>query len=458
MATTETNQTNAPEKDTGKPRPRLYVETYGCQMNEYDSDLVKTILSREKQYGLAKTPEEADLILLNTCAVRENAHSKIYARLRQLGSVRRRRGSLVGLLGCMAQNLAEDLGALNLPLDFIAGPDAYRQLPDLVDKASGQQKELNFAVEQNIRENYSDIVPMHQGNSVGAFLTIMRGCNNFCTFCVVPYTRGRERSRSVEEIIAEIHQLESLGKQEVTLLGQNVNSYQSEGNDFTRLVERILAETKIARVRFTSPHPKDFPEPLLRLMATEERFCSHIHLPLQAGNSEVLRRMKRNYNQEEFVDLALKMKDLIPGLSLTTDIITGFPGESEEQFEDTLKVCEAVRFDSAFMFKYSERQGTIAARRYPDDVPEAVKTRRLMRLVETQNKISAEVNKKYIGATERVLVEGESRRSADDLRGRSDNNKTVVFPREDRRAGEFVSVKILAATSATLRGKIVSDS
>lgn len=425
----------------------VYIETYGCQMNEYDSGLVSKIL--EGSYGRAATPEEAELILLNTCAIREKAHEKVYARLASFRGLKQGNPDLViGLLGCMAQNLGEDLFEMGLPLDFIAGPDSYRQLPDLVSTARTERVHTRLSLE----ETYEEIQPQVMHGCLGS-VTIMRGCNNFCSFCVVPYTRGRERSRSVESIIEEIQALERAGVREVMLLGQNVNSYRAADRDFAGLVERILQRTEIARIRFTSPHPHDFPEHLIDLMAAEPRFCSQIHLPVQSGSTSVLSRMKRDYSREEYLQVVDRIRSRIPHCALTTDAIAGFSGETDQEFEETLSLLELVQFDMAFMFRYSERELTYAKKHLLDDVPEPVKLERLDRMIQLQGGISRTVNEGEIGRTYDVLLEGRSKRSEADWCGRTDQGRKVVFPRTpDMEAGQIRPVRIEAATSATLRG------
>ncbi len=374
---------------------KVYIETFGCQMNEYDTELVRAILTKEK-YEFTSSPEDAEIILLNTCSVRENANRKVYGRIHKIRSEKGKERVLIGVLGCMATNFRQDLlKDPNLPIDFVVGPDSYKRLPNLIREVEEEGKKA-FDVTLSEFETYSDVYPLREGG-VNAWIAVMRGCDNFCTFCVVPYTRGRERSRSPESVLEEIRRLAQEGFRQVTLLGQNVNSYRYEGKDFADLLEMVSKVDGIERIRFTSPHPKDFPERLIEVIAENPKVCKHIHLPLQAGNDRILDLMNRTYTQKEFLELVEKLRDRIPGLVLTTDIIVGFPTETDEEFEDTVKVVREVEFDSAFIFKYSERPKTIAARKYPDDVPEEVKTERIVRLNEIQKEISLKKNRAHIG-------------------------------------------------------------
>jgi len=429
---------------------KVYIETYGCQMNEYDSEIVKSILTKH-DYGIVGTPEEADVIFLNTCSVRENAHNKVHQRLTVLKQLRQKNKKLVmGVLGCMAQNLRKELLEKKIGVDIVAGPDAYKKLPGMIDKVTGSGKK-DFYLTLSEVETYSDVFPAPEGG-VNAWLAVMRGCDNFCTFCVVPYTRGRERSRDPHNIVEEVERLVAKGYKQVSLLGQNVNSYRFEDYDFADLMQMTSRVDGLERIRFTSPHPKDFPEKFLHVMAENPKVCSNIHLPLQAGNNRVLEMMNRTYTREEFLELVDTIRKIVPGVVLTTDVIVGFPTETEAEFLDTLDVMERVKFDAAFMFKYSERKQTIASRKFPDDVTEAEKTSRITRLVAMQNLHSLERNRAHLNKTFDVLVEGKGKKPDQQL-GRIDGNKIIVFPNINAPVGSFVKVKVNEVTSHTLIGE-----
>ena len=433
---------------------KIYIETYGCQMNEYDSELVKSILV-ESGHTLTPNERDAQVILLNTCAVRENAHSRIYRRLQALKTLKTRRPYrvTVGVLGCMAQNLRDDLLDTHHEIDFIAGPDSYRELPGLIDKHRATGDKLR-ALELSRTETYSGVDPLRSGG-VNAWVAVMRGCDNMCSFCVVPYTRGRERSRDPKGILAEVESLAEAGHKQVTLLGQNVNSYRFGPFGFADLVRTVAGVPGIERVRFTSPHPKDFPEPLLDVITGHTNVCSHIHLPLQAGNNRVLDLMRRTYTIESYEDLAGKIREKIPGVAISTDVIVGFPTETDEEFEGTRRAMEKIRFDFAFIFKYSERKGTTAARRLPDDVAPEKKTERIVRLVELQKRITGEINATYVGKTVEVLVEEEPEKHPGSLSGRTDTFKNTIFPRENYEIGDLVMVEIERSRGSALFGRSV---
>jgi tRNA-2-methylthio-N6-dimethylallyladenosine synthase len=450
----------AEQKTVEKPRKHFYIETYGCQMNEYDSLLAAKILEE----GATRTNEisEADIILLNTCAIRENAHQKVYNRLREFGHLHKR-GARIGVLGCMAQNLREDLLYENLPVDFIMGPDALRNLRQVVNQSQLEQRSF---LTLSRTETYDDITPSFEhhmrgrDNKVTAFVTIQRGCDNFCAFCVVPYTRGRERSRPVASVVDEVKSLVQNGVKSVVLLGQNVNSYHHEEARFVHLIEALLRQTEIERIYFTSPHPKDFPLELIDLMAREERFANQVHMPLQAGSNTTLKRMKRNYTREQFLEIVGNFRSRVPDVAISTDVIVGFPGESDADFRETLDVMELADFDSAFMFAYSERKGTIAQRLYPDNIPEDVKKARLAELIERQLARSLRNNRRYIGQTVSVIAEQPSRRDPGEWLGRMRNGRKVIFAPsaavDASFAGSVVSLEIHGASSQVLHGRVAN--
>lgn len=431
----------------------LYIETYGCQMNVADSEVVASVM-RMAGYEPTEDLNKADAVLLNTCSVRDNAEQKIYHRLEELRALQRKRldgRMIIGVLGCMAERVKERLLEEH-GVDLVAGPDAYLSLPDLFAQVETGSKAIN--VELSMQETYADIVPRRlPGNMISGYVSIMRGCNNFCHYCIVPYTRGRERSRDVESILREVRDLEERGYKEVTLLGQNVNSY-GEGTMLTfPALLRKVAENTSMRVRFTTSHPKDMSDDTLHVIADYDNVCPHIHLPVQSGSDRILKLMNRKYTREWYMDRIRAIRSFIPQCAITTDIFVGYHSETEQDHELSLSLMREVGYDSAFMFKYSERPGTYAAKHLPDDVPEEVKLRRLNELIALQNTISLEQNQKDVGKTFEVLVEGFSRRSREQLCGRTPQNKMVVFDKETYKAGDKVHVSIVKATQATLFGK-----
>ena len=423
-------------------------------MNEYDSQLVRSILKKEN-YEFVTDELKADIVMLNTCSVREHAHRKVYGRVHHIRHARGKNSVMIGILGCMATNLRKDLlEDRSLKIDFIAGPDSYKHLPQLIHEASDEDRK-SYDVTLSEFETYSDIYPSRTEGGVNAWIAVMRGCNNFCTFCVVPYTRGRERSRSPENIVDEARRLASEGFKQVTLLGQNVNSYRYDHYDFAYLMDEVSKIDGIKRIRFTSPHPKDFPDRFLDLMAINPKICKHIHLPLQAGNNRILDMMNRTYTNEDFVNLVDKIRTKIPNVALTTDIIVGFPTETDGEFEDTIQVVAKAQFDSAFTFKYSERQGTTASKKYPDDVPEAIKTERIMRLNEIQKEITYQKNRAHIGEIHTVLLEPiPGSKNTNQMPGRTDGNKLVLLPQGPYKGGDMVKVRITDATPHALKGDL----
>ncbi len=436
---------------------KLHLETYGCQMNIADSEVVASIL--QTQYVVTPELKEADLILLNTCSVRDNAVQRIRKRLKELGALKKKNKELlIGLLGCMAEHIKEQLLTEEKALDFIAGPDAYRSLPELIEQASNGTTAFNVML--STTETYDDIEPIrYDSNGVSAFISIMRGCNNFCSYCVVPYTRGRERSRDPETIINEAKLLLEKGIREVTLLGQNVNSYRWEAGDetitFANIMERVALLSPQLRVRFATSHPKDISDELLETIAKYPNICNYIHLPVQSGSSKMLAKMNRVYNREYYLGRMATIRTLIPDCAISTDIIAGFCGETEEDHKETLSLMKEVGYDSAFMFKYSVREGTKAAEQFEDDVPEEDKARRLEEIIALQQSLSLAQNEKEIGKIREVLVEGVSKRSAQHVFGRTSQNKVVIFPAENLPAGSYVNVEIQSCSSATLKGVMV---
>ena len=418
-------------------------------MNVADSEVVASIMG-QAGYETTDIQEEADAILLNTCSVRDNAEQKILARLEFLQSVKRKKKIIVGVLGCMAERVKDELlehhGA-----DLVCGPDSYLSLPDLFAQAELGYKAIN--VELSLSETYKDIVPQRlHGARIGGFVSIMRGCNNFCHYCIVPYTRGRERSRDVESILRECRDLEQKGYKEVTLLGQNVNSYHCGDVDFPTLLKEVAHTVPSMRVRFTTSHPKDMSDATLHVIAEEPNVCKHIHLPVQSGSNDVLKRMNRKYTREWYLERVDAIRRIIPDCGLSTDIFSGYPGETEEDHQMSLSLMRTCAYDSAFMFKYSERPGTYASKHFPDDIPDEVKTRRLNELIALQNELSATANAHCVGKTFEVLIEGTSKRSREQLFGRTEQNKVVVVDRGSLRIGDKVMVRITESTSATLKG------
>lgn len=432
---------------------KLYIETYGCQMNVADSEVVASVM-KMAGYDPTDSLDEADAVFLNTCSVRENAEQKIIHRLEALNGQRRKgRKFIVGVLGCMAERVKE--GLLNeYGADLVAGPDSYLTLPDLIAQVEAGHKAIN--IELSTTETYRDVVPERvAGNRLSGFVSIMRGCNNFCHYCIVPYTRGRERSRDVESILTEVRDLEKRGYKEVTLLGQNVNSYACGEVRFPELLRRVARAVPGMRVRFTTSHPKDMSDETLHVIAEEPNVCRHIHLPVQSGSNRILELMNRKYTREWYLERVAAIRRIIPDCGLSTDIFAGYCSETEEDHRQSLSLMRECGYDSAFMFKYSERPGTYASRHLPDDVSEEVKVRRLEELIALQNELSAAANERCVGRVYEVLVEGFSKRSREQLFGRTEQNKVVVFDRGSFRPGQYVRVRITSASSATLKGEPV---
>ena len=451
-----TNQTAGTDfkSATGKETKKLFIETYGCQMNVADSEVVASIMQMAG-YVPCDTLDEADAVFMNTCSIRDNAEQKILNRLEFFHSLKKKRRHLiVGVLGCMAERVKEDL-IENHHVDLVAGPDAYLSLPDLIASVEAGEKAIN--VKLSTTETYRDVIPSRIcGNRVSGYVSIMRGCNNFCHYCIVPYTRGRERSRDVASILNEVRDLQAKGYKEVTLLGQNVNSYRFEQDGtvitFPTLLRTVAEAVPDMRVRFTTSHPKDMSDETLHVIAEVPNVCRHIHLPVQSGSSRILKLMNRKYTREWYLERVAAIRRIIPDCGLSTDIFSGFHSETEEDHLLSLSLMRECAYDSAFMFKYSERPGTYASKHLPDDVPEEIKIRRLNELIELQNQLSAESNAKDVGKTFEVLVEGVSKRSKEQLFGRTEQNKVVVFDRGTHRIGDFVKVRITESSSATLKG------
>lgn len=448
---------------------KLYLESYGCQMNFSDSEVVASILS-DQGYQTTRNIDDADVILLNTCSIRENAEQRVRNRLTEFKIKKERKPDLVvGILGCMAERLKKNLLDEEKLVDLVAGPDAYRDLPNLIDEVGTGQKAVNVLLSRD--ETYADISPVRldQGG-ISAFVTIMRGCDNMCSFCVVPFTRGRERSRDPKTIVGECQDLFDKGYREVTLLGQNVDSYRwnisAKGQikdeaepttNFAQLMEMVALVSPLLRVRFSTSHPKDMTNDVLEMMAKYENICSYIHLPVQSGNTTVLYRMNRGYSRDWYLERIAAIKRIIPGCAISTDIITGFCGETDEEHQETLSLMDLVAYDFAYMFKYSERPKTLAERRFTDDVPEELKAQRLNQIIEKQLAHSLASNQRMLGTIQKVLIEGKSKRSEEQLCGRTGSNAMVVFAKENQEKGAYVNVRITSCTSATLLGEIVSE-
>ncbi len=456
------------ENNQSDTKKKLYIESYGCQMNFSDSEVVASIMNKQG-YATTRDVSEADVVLINTCSIRENAEQRVRNRLTEFKKRKHDNPELVvGILGCMAERLKKNLLEEEKLVDLVAGPDAYRDLPNLIEEVGTGQKAVNVLLSRD--ETYADISPVRldQGG-ISAFVTIMRGCDNMCSFCVVPFTRGRERSRDPQTIVEECRDLFEKGYREVTLLGQNVDSYRwnitSKGEiknpempttNFAQLMEMVALVSPLLRVRFSTSHPKDMTDDVLEIMAKYENICPYIHLPVQSGDTDVLYRMNRGYSREWYLERIDAIKRIVPDCAISTDIITGFCGETEEEHQNTLSLMDLVAYDFAYMFKYSERPKTLAERRFKDDVPEDVKSRRLNEIIEKQLAHSLASNKKQIGTTQKVLVEGSSKRNQEELCGRTGRNSVVVFPKENYAKGQYVMVEISDCTSATLLGKVIS--
>ncbi|WP_278625158.1 tRNA (N6-isopentenyl adenosine(37)-C2)-methylthiotransferase MiaB [Parabacteroides gordonii] len=441
----------------GNEEKKLFIETYGCQMNVADSEVVASIMKMDG-YAMTDKIEEADAVFVNTCSVRDNAEQKIYGRLQYFQSLKRKKKSLiVGVLGCMAERVKEELIKVH-HADLVVGPDSYMDLPNLVGAVEHGEKAIN--VELSTQETYKDVIPLKLGGvHISGFVSIMRGCNNFCTYCIVPYTRGRERSRDVESILNEIRDMRDQGYKEMTLLGQNVNSYafEKEGETvtFPMLLERVALEAPDMRIRFVTSHPKDMSDDTLRVIAAHNNICKYIHLPAQSGSSKILKVMNRKYTREWYLDRIAAIRRIVPEASIATDLFCGFHSETEEDYQETLSLMREVKYDAAFLFKYSERPGTYAAKHLPDTVEEEEKVRRLQGMIDLQNQLSEESNLRDVGKEFEVLVEGFSKRSREQLFGRTSQNKVVIFDKKNYKVGQFVKVRITRASSATLFGETI---
>ena len=433
---------------------KFYIETYGCQMNVADSEVVAAIM-QTADCQMTDDWHEADIILLNTCSIRDNAEQKVVSRLRELRALtRKEHRPTMGVIGCMAERMGEEL-IKDYKVDFVAGPDAYMDIPNLLAQCELGQKAIN--IELSKTETYREVMPARIGKSISGFVSIMRGCNNFCSYCVVPYTRGRERSRDVESILNEVRDLWAKGYKEVTLLGQNVNSWQAGELDFADLLEMVAEAVPDMRIRFTTSHPKDMSDKTLESNARHKNLCRFIHLPVQSGSNKILKLMTRKYTREWYLDRIAAIRRILPDATIGTDVFCGFHDETLEDHAETLSLMREVGFDTAFMFKYSERPGTYAQKHLPDNIAEEEKVRRLNEIIALQNELSLASNRREIGKTVEVLVEGFSKRSHDDMFGRTSQYKTVVFPRAGRHIGELVQVHVLEASAATLRGEIVEE-
>ena len=426
-------------------------------MNFADTEVVNSILMDDGMSPV-QAAEDADIIFVNTCSIRENAETRVWNRLKEFRSLKKEKSHLtVGVMGCMAERIKEKIIDQEQLVDIVVGPDAYRDIPNLFKEVEDGRKAVNVLL--SLEETYADITPVRtSGNGVTAFVSIMRGCDNMCAFCVVPFTRGRERSRPMSSILREVQQLSDQGYKEITLLGQNVNSYKYEDIDFSRLMDETSKVNPEVRFRFSSPHPKDFPEPLLHLIAERPNLCNYIHIPAQAGSDTMLERMRRPYTRQQYLSLIDRMREIIPDVSLSTDMIAGFCDETEEEHEATMSLMKLVEYDLAYMFAYSERERTLAHRKYEDNVPEDVKKRRLTQIIQQQMSIQEKNNEKEIGRRHLVLVEGTSKRSEEQLSGRTDTNKMVVFDREEYQKGDYVEVEIIDSTSATLKARPIRKS
>ena len=462
IKTNMTKETQGADFKSATDNKKLFIETYGCQMNVADSEVVASIMQMAG-YSVCDSLDEADAVFMNTCSIRDNAEQKIINRLEFFHAMNNKRGKknqlIVGVLGCMAERAKQDL-IDNHHVDLVVGPDAYLSLPELIASVEAGEKAIN--VELSTTETYRDVIPSRIcGNHISGFVSIMRGCNNFCHYCIVPYTRGRERSRDVESILNEVLDLSSKGYKEVTLLGQNVNSYRFEKDgeiiNFPTLLRIVAEAVPNMRVRFTTSHPKDMSDETLQVIADVPNVCKHIHLPVQSGSSRILKLMNRKYTREWYLERVAAIRRIIPDCGLSTDIFSGYHSETEEDHQESLSLMRECGYDSAFMFKYSERPGTYASKHLPDDISEEIKIRRLNEIIELQNQLSAESNAKDVGKVFEVMVEGVSKRSKEQLFGRTQQNKVVVFNRGNHRIGDFVNVKVTASSSATLIGEEVFE-